>query len=125
MLLCGGGVNVVARFRRGPEGRQPWGCALVELCGTDSRTCQPVNACSPGPLLPRRQLGPVVRSLHAQRGGLAASLLERLIAHHEQLAPQYATRGLVMPSSEPPDAPQPSLMAGSRLYAIHKCAACR
>ena len=48
----------------------------------------------------RRQLGPVVRSLHAQRGGLATSMLERLIAHHEQLAPQYTQRGVVAPSSE-------------------------
>jgi hypothetical protein len=51
-------------------------------------------------MLLHRQLGPVVRSLHAQRGGLATSLLERLIAHHEQLAPQYAMRGLAMPSSK-------------------------
>jgi hypothetical protein len=48
----------------------------------------------------RRQLGPVVRSLHAQRGGLATSMLERLIAHHEQLAPLYGQRGLAAPSSE-------------------------
>jgi hypothetical protein len=48
----------------------------------------------------RRQLGPVVRSLHAQRGGLPTSMLERLIAHHEQLAPQCAQRGIAAPSSE-------------------------
>lgn len=46
-----------------------------------------------------RQLGPIVRSLRAQRGGLAVSLLERLTAHYRRLAPAYAQRGLAAPCS--------------------------
>lgn len=43
----------------------------------------------------------MVRSQHAQQHGLATSLLERLIAHYDRLAPAYAERGLAAPNSAP------------------------
>lgn len=83
-----------ARCLRGKETRQ---CCMNETARWQEQgLCQVGNR---GGAL-RRQLGPVVRSLHAQRGGLATSMLERLIAHHKQLAPQYTQRGVVAPSSE-------------------------
>lgn len=77
--------------------RDSWQCCMLEPARRrEQYLCQVGNR---GGAL-RRQLGPVVRSLHAQRGGLATSMLERLIAHHGQLAPLYAQRGLAAPSGE-------------------------